>query len=89
MEQGVKAKNISLIGDSAGGGLVMALLQTLSEEKIDFPSSAILISPWTDLTLSGDSIKTRADRDPMLQPGKEMDAVVKAYIVVLKLMHLL
>ena len=80
MEQGVKAKNISLIGDSAGGGLVMALLQTLSEEKIDFPSSAILISPWTDLTLSGDSIKTRADRDPMLQPGKEMDAVVKAYI---------
>ena len=80
LEQGVKAKNISLIGDSAGGGLVMALLQTLSEEKIDFPSSAILISPWTDLTLSGDSIKTRADRDPMLQPGKEMDAVVKAYI---------
>lgn len=80
LEQGVKAKNISLIGDSAGGGLVMALLQTLSEEKIDFPSSAILISPWTDLTLSGDSIKTRAGRDPMLQPGKEMDAVVKAYI---------
>ena len=66
--------------DSAGGGLVMALLQTLSEEKIDFPSSAILISPWTDLTLSGDSIKTRAGRDPMLHPGKEMDAVVKAYI---------
>jgi len=51
LEKGVEAKNISLVGDSAGGGLVMALLQILSKEKIDFPSSAILISPWTDLTL--------------------------------------
>jgi len=79
LEKGVEAKNISLVGDSAGGGLVMALLQILSKEKIDFPSSAILISPWTDLTLSGESMKERAGRDPMLHPGKEMDGVVKAY----------
>jgi acetyl esterase/lipase len=79
LEKGVEAKNISLVGDSAGGGLVMALLQILSKEKIDFPSSAILISPWTDLTLSGESMKERVGRDPMLHPGKEMDGVVKAY----------
>ena len=77
LEKGVEAKNISLVGDSAGGGLVMALLQILSKEKIDFPSSAILISPWTDLTLSGESMKERAGRDPMLHPGKEMDDVVR------------
>ena len=80
LEKGVEAKNISLVGDSAGGGLVMALLQILSKEKIDFPSSAILISPWTDLTLSGNSIKSRAKRDPIFTPGKEIDNIIKAYL---------
>ena len=80
LEKGVDPKNISLAGDSAGGGLVMALLQILDRDKIDFPSSAILISPWTDLTLSGESINSRIQRDPMLRPGKEMDNVIKAYI---------
>ena len=80
LEKGIEAKNISLVGDSAGGGLVMALLQILSEEKIDFPSSAVLISPWTDLTLSGDSIKSRAKRDPIFTPGKEINNIIKAYL---------
>ena len=80
LDKGVDPKNISLAGDSAGGGLVMALLQILDRDKIDFPSSAILISPWTDLTLSGESINSRIQRDPMLRPGKEMDNVIKAYI---------
>ena len=80
LEKGIEAKNISLVGDSAGGGLVMALLQILSEEKIDFPSSAVLVSPWTDLTLSGDSIKSRAKRDPIFTPGKEINNIIKAYL---------
>ena len=80
LKKGINSKNISLIGDSAGGGLVMALLQILHRDKIDQPSSAVLISPWTDLTLSGDSIVSRADRDPMIKPGKNIDGVVKAYL---------
>jgi len=80
LKKGINSKNISLIGDSAGGGLVMALLQILQREKIDQPSSAVLISPWTDLTLSGGSIISRADRDPMIKPGKDVDEVIKAYL---------
>lgn len=80
LKKGINSKNISLIGDSAGGGLVMALLQIFHRDKIDQPSSAVLISPWTDLTLSGDSIISRADRDPMIKPGKDVDGVIKAYL---------
>ena len=80
VSNGINSKNISLVGDSAGGGLVMALLQTLHKENSDMPSSAVLISPWTDLTLSGDSMVSRVDRDPMLMPGKDMDYVVRSYL---------
>jgi acetyl esterase/lipase len=80
LEKGIESKNISLVGDSAGGGLVMALLQIFVRDKIDFPSSAVLISPWTDLTLSGESMKSRVKRDPMLRPGEEMDRIIKSYL---------
>ena len=80
LKKGISSKNISLVGDSAGGGLVMALLQIINKENLESPSSAVLISPWTDLTLSGDSIKSRLNRDPMLRPGKEMDNVISAYL---------
>ena len=53
IRNGIDSKNISLVGDSAGGGLVMALLQIIQRDNLDIPSSAVLISPWTDLTLSG------------------------------------
>ena len=80
IRNGIDSKNISLVGDSAGGGLVMALLQIIQRDNLDIPSSAVLISPWTDLTLSGDSMSSRVDRDPMLMPGKDMDYVVKSYL---------
>ena len=80
IRNGIDSKNISLVGDSAGGGLVMALLQIIQRDNLDTPSSAVLISPWTDLTLSGDSMSSRVDRDPMLMPGKDMDHVVKSYL---------
>ena len=80
IRNGIDSKNISLVGDSAGGGLVMALLQIIQRDNLDIPSSAVLISPWTDLTLSGASMFSRVDRDPMLMPGKDMDHVVKSYL---------
>ena len=58
----------------------LALLQIIQRDNLDTPSSAVLISPWTDLTLSGDSMSSRVDRDPMLMPGKDMDHVVKSYL---------
>lgn len=61
-------ENIFLMGDSAGGGLVLALLQIIRKEKLQKAAGCVLLSPWTDLTLSGDSMQTKKDVDPMAQP---------------------
>lgn len=63
-------KYIYLAGDSAGGGLSLALMMKLRDEGIAVrPSGAALISPWTDLTMSGESIETKAHVDPLIDPS--------------------
>ncbi len=59
-----------MAGDSAGGGLAVALLVALRDAKADLPAAAVLFSPWTDLAGTGQSIKTNAGRDAMFHaPG--------------------
>lgn len=54
---GTKPSSIALAGDSAGGGLVLALLSTLRQrEAASVPSCAVAFSPWTDLTCGGASL---------------------------------
>ena len=55
-EMGELANNIILIGDSAGGGIALSALQQTRDAKIALPSGAILLSPGTDLTMSGSSL---------------------------------
>lgn len=69
---GLAAQGISRIavaGDSAGGGLALALLsQTVAKAKDGVsmrPVAAVAMSPWTDLALTGDSMETRAEADPL------------------------
>lgn len=52
LEQGWKAEQISLAGDSAGAGLVMACVLAAWSEHLSMPSTLILFSPWVDLTLA-------------------------------------
>jgi acetyl esterase/lipase len=54
---------IFVTGDSAGGGLALSLLVRLRDLGAELPSGAILLSPWTDLTLSGASIDNRRGKD--------------------------
>lgn len=61
-------QNIYLVGDSAGGGLVLALMLKLKEMGLKMPKAASLISPWTDLNLSGESIRTKQHLDPLIDP---------------------
>jgi acetyl esterase/lipase len=61
-------EQIILMGDSAGGGLVLSLLLTLREQGIALPAAAVFLSPWTDLSLSGESWKTNAKKDLMINP---------------------
>lgn len=66
LDEGHPPGNIAIAGDSAGGGLAMALLLAIKDKNMPLPSSAVCISPWVDLTASGESVKTRVHRDPML-----------------------
>jgi len=66
LKQGWEPNQILVAGDSAGGGLALALLLALRDLKLPLPVGAFLISPWTDLTGSGESIKGLADIDVML-----------------------
>jgi acetyl esterase/lipase len=67
-DEGYAAGDIILAGDSAGGGLVMALLLSLRDAGEQMPAGAVLLSPWLDLTASGESMQTRARRDPWFKP---------------------
>jgi monoterpene epsilon-lactone hydrolase len=61
---------LAIAGDSAGGGLALALLQFVTSAAKDWtvpkPLAAVVMSPWTDLALTGESIEARAKYDPML-----------------------
>jgi acetyl esterase/lipase len=68
LAQGIDAAQIALAGESAGGGLVVATLLALRDAGTPLPSSAFLMSPYADLTLSGESILEKQTLDPILTP---------------------
>lgn len=66
LQNGYKAENIAFGGDSAGGGVTIGTLLYLRDNNIPLPKCAITISPWIDLTMSGESHEKNKDIDPML-----------------------
>lgn len=60
MDNNIKSSDIVIIGESAGGGLCLATLLALRDRGISLPVAAVAISPWTDLKLTGNSLKTNA-----------------------------
>jgi acetyl esterase/lipase len=67
--ESVPASRIAIAGESAGAGLAAATLVALKDAGLPQPSSAVLFSPWADLTLSGDSMTGKAAIDPALTPA--------------------
>ncbi len=63
------ATHTFVAGDSAGGGLALAVLQGIRDAGVRGPDAAVLISPWTDMTISGGSLRSNADKDPMVGYG--------------------
>jgi epsilon-lactone hydrolase len=59
-----KPENIVIAGESAGGGLTLAILLALKERKIESPAAAVAISPWTDLTCASASYLTKNKLSP-------------------------
>ena len=64
LKKGYDPRQIALCGESAGGGLIYALCLKLKEENLPLPGGLIAMSPWTDLTSSGESYETNRDVDP-------------------------
>lgn len=67
MLQGYGAGDVILTGDSAGGNLALSLTHILKEEGRLLPGGLVLLSPWTDLTCSGESYQEKAELDPVLE----------------------
>lgn len=66
MYKGYGSRDIVVAGDSAGGNLALTLTLALKNSCRLLPRALVLMSPWTDLTLSGKSHKTKAALDPIL-----------------------
>ena len=76
MALGYRPADVVLAGDSAGGGLIFALLSHLTQTD-QTPAAAVALSPWVDLTLSGESL---ADPSESFLPVDKMAEVVELYL---------
>ena len=74
LEQGYLPKHIVVAGDSAGGGLSLALTLYLKDHQFPLPGGIVTMSAWTDLTKSGDSYRDNFDKDPIF--GGSRDTLV-------------
>jgi len=83
--QGFAPHQIVIAGDSAGGNLVFGLLSTLLKRG-QKPAGVLAFSPWTDMTLSGESLSSNADRDPLL-PVNRMQEAVRLYLSTVPATH--
>lgn len=63
LTQGVPASRIVVMGDSAGGGLAIALLLALRDAGLPLPAAAVGLSPWVDLAMTGATLEANAPTD--------------------------
>ncbi|GAB6091433.1 alpha/beta hydrolase [Spirochaeta dissipatitropha] len=70
LESGIDLSTSCIAGDSAGGGLAAACLLSLRDKGTPLPASAVFMSPWFDLGMTGESVQTRSEFDPMLDAEK-------------------
>jgi len=77
--QGVAASHIAIGGDSAGAGLTLALISRLRDAHEQLPGCVWLISPWTDLTMSGSTLASKAAVDPLIH-REYLNELADAYL---------
>jgi epsilon-lactone hydrolase len=76
---GIAPRLMSVAGDSAGGGLALALVMRLRDSGERLPACVVCLSPWTDMTGSGDSIIGNSERDPMFV-AEDMERDASLYL---------
>lgn len=79
LNHGFSGEQIILAGDSAGGGLSMALTMYLRDHHMPLPCGIVAMSPWTDLTTSGESYTLNYELDPLFGNTKESMLFINDY----------
>lgn len=79
LDKGYYGEQIIVAGDSAGGGLAMCLCMYLKDHHMPMPGGIVAMSPWTDLTASGESYETNYDKDPLFGNTRESLIYVNDY----------
>jgi epsilon-lactone hydrolase len=77
--QNIAANHIAVGGDSAGAGLTVSLITRLREDGEELPGCAWLASPWTDLTVSGETLVSKDAVDPLIHKAYLME-LADAYL---------
>lgn len=76
---GVAADSVSVAGDSAGGGLALAMLLSLRDAGDAMPAACVLFSPWTDLAGTGGTLQTNRRRDAFFD-GSGIERLTAPYL---------
>ena len=79
LEQGYSMRDISLYGDSAGGGLALSTVLNLRDRGMGMPAAVALLSPWADITDAGDTMHTLENTDPSLHYDPLLKTSAQAY----------
>lgn len=79
LSQGIDAQSIAVGGDSAGGGMTLALALRLRDAAEPLPGCLFCLSPWTDMTGTAPSVKANAERDPMFV-AEDIDRYAAVYL---------
>ncbi|WOF75016.1 alpha/beta hydrolase [Parvibaculaceae bacterium PLY_AMNH_Bact1] len=80
IDQGAVPENLGVVADSAGGGLALAALIALRDEGVAMPGAMVLLGPWVDMTLSGNSILSNLENDPMVSSLEGLNMCSRLYL---------
>lgn len=79
LDRGERPERLAVVGESAGGGLSIAMLVAVKEAGLPLPAAAVTFSAWVDMTVSGESITTKAAVDPIAS-GDSLRMSAMAYL---------
>jgi len=80
LDEGREPGSITITGDSAGGGLVVAILQAAKRAGLPMPAGAAVFSPWADLACDSGSMTGKADEDPTPFSAEELSIMAGRYL---------